>query len=74
MPRGGVVRDPAIWERVLLAVGADAIAAGLVPHRVIRSPIAGGDGNVEFLAELLCEGGNEMADYLRSTVEAVRAG
>jgi 23S rRNA (cytidine1920-2'-O)/16S rRNA (cytidine1409-2'-O)-methyltransferase len=52
VPRGGVVRDPVIWERVLLAVGADATDSGLAPRRAIRSPIAGGDGNVEFLIEL----------------------
>lgn len=52
VPRGGVVRDPAVWERVLLDLGADAAAAGFAPRGVIRSPITGGDGNVEFLVEL----------------------
>lgn len=52
VPRGGVVRDPATWRRVLEAVAARAADIGLRPCRVIRSPIAGGDGNVEFLMEL----------------------
>ncbi len=52
VPRGGVVRVPAVWERVLRDLGTDAAAAGLAPLRVIRSPITGGDGNVEFLVEL----------------------
>ena len=34
VPRGGVVTDPAVWERVLRDVAASAEAAGLHPHRV----------------------------------------
>ncbi len=52
VPRGGVVRDPSVWRTVLLRLEADAAAAGLGPTGLIRSPIAGGDGNVEFLALL----------------------
>ena len=50
VPRGGVVRDPSTWERVIRQVGAAATAADLGPRGVMRSPITGGDGNVEFLA------------------------
>jgi len=52
VPRGGVVRDPAVHREVLAQFGADACAAGFEPIDLIRSPIAGGDGNVEFLAHL----------------------
>jgi 23S rRNA (cytidine1920-2'-O)/16S rRNA (cytidine1409-2'-O)-methyltransferase len=52
VPRGGVVRDPWVWERVLMGVETDAVAAGLHPHRAIRSPIQGSDGNVEFLVDI----------------------
>jgi 23S rRNA (cytidine1920-2'-O)/16S rRNA (cytidine1409-2'-O)-methyltransferase len=52
VPRGGVVRDPAVWRRVLEEVGEAGERAGLHAHRAIASPIAGGDGNVEFLADL----------------------
>jgi 23S rRNA (cytidine1920-2'-O)/16S rRNA (cytidine1409-2'-O)-methyltransferase len=52
VPRGGVVTDPATWERVLHQVGESATAAGLHAHRAIRSPITGSDGNVEFLTDL----------------------
>lgn len=48
----GVIRDPAIWRRVLEEVavaGADA-GAGLLGAAV--SPLRGGDGNVEFLFHL----------------------
>ena len=49
--RGGIVRDPDVWRRALEAVGATAAQLGLGPHRSIRSPITGADGNVEFLVE-----------------------
>jgi len=52
VPRGGVVRDPAVWERVLVDLEADARDIGLVVREVTRSPILGGDGNVEFLADV----------------------
>jgi len=52
VPRGGVVRDPATWRRTILTVAESATRIGLHPWRVIRSPIAGSDGNVEFLMEL----------------------
>jgi 23S rRNA (cytidine1920-2'-O)/16S rRNA (cytidine1409-2'-O)-methyltransferase len=52
VPRGGVIREPAVWERVLDEVRSAAADAGLRPRHTIRSPIAGGDGNVEFLLEL----------------------
>jgi 23S rRNA (cytidine1920-2'-O)/16S rRNA (cytidine1409-2'-O)-methyltransferase len=52
VPRGGVVRDPAVWARVLRDVIAAASASGMPARDVVRSPIAGGDGNVEFLAVL----------------------
>jgi 23S rRNA (cytidine1920-2'-O)/16S rRNA (cytidine1409-2'-O)-methyltransferase len=52
VPRGGVVRDPAVHRDVLLACGASARKAGFGPVDVIRSPLAGTDGNREFLALL----------------------
>jgi 23S rRNA (cytidine1920-2'-O)/16S rRNA (cytidine1409-2'-O)-methyltransferase len=52
VPRGGVVRDPAVHRDVLRAVGEAARSAGLPPVAVIRSPIEGGEGNAEFLALL----------------------
>lgn len=52
VPRGGVVREPETWRRVLETVAEHATGIGLHPWHVIRSPITGGDGNVEFLMEL----------------------
>jgi 23S rRNA (cytidine1920-2'-O)/16S rRNA (cytidine1409-2'-O)-methyltransferase len=47
--RGGVVRDPAVWSRVL-AENAEAFAeAGWSPQDLMASPVLGPAGNVEFL-------------------------
>ncbi len=47
--RGGVVRKPEIHRRVLADVLAVSAAAGLAPAGLIRSPLTGPKGNVEFL-------------------------
>ncbi|MDH4334005.1 MAG: TlyA family RNA methyltransferase [Chloroflexota bacterium] len=52
VPRGGVVRDPAIHRAVLLRFAVDAASAGFRPIGLIESPLAGADGNREFLALL----------------------
>jgi 23S rRNA (cytidine1920-2'-O)/16S rRNA (cytidine1409-2'-O)-methyltransferase len=52
VPRGGVIRDPATHATVLRRFGTDAEEAGFGLHGVIRSPVTGTDGNVEFLAHL----------------------
>ena len=74
VPRGGVVTDPAVWERVLRDMWTDALAAGLHAQRAIRSPVRGADGNVEFLVDLRVHSEDDMAAYVESTVGAVRAG
>jgi 23S rRNA (cytidine1920-2'-O)/16S rRNA (cytidine1409-2'-O)-methyltransferase len=70
VPRGGVVRDPEVWQRVLVEVGSAAGETGLAPHRAIRSPITGSDGNVEFLVDLYA-GPTDTADYEASCAAAV---
>jgi 23S rRNA (cytidine1920-2'-O)/16S rRNA (cytidine1409-2'-O)-methyltransferase len=47
--RGGVVRDPATWRRVVLDVSAACGALALAPRGVIASPAPGPAGNIEFL-------------------------
>ena len=71
VPRGGVVTDPAVWERVLRQVASAAEEAGLHSHRAIRSPITGTDGNVEFLADLRLEPADAHAFEL-SVIDATR--
>ncbi len=48
----GVIRDPAIHQQVLDEVLAAAVEAGFEQRGVMRSPILGPKGNVEFLAWL----------------------
>lgn len=52
VPRGGVVRDPAVHRRVLIQLAADAREAGLVAVDLVASPRTGRQGNREFLALL----------------------
>lgn len=44
----GVVRDPAVWRRVLAEVATSASEHGLVPSGITPSPLRGAAGNVEF--------------------------
>ena len=48
--RGGIVSDPAKHERVIQEVNQAADNLGLKVRGVVESPIAGADGNREFLA------------------------
>jgi len=50
--RGGVVRDPAVWARVLDEVVSVAGALGLGAIHAMASPVKGPAGNVEFLLAL----------------------
>jgi 23S rRNA (cytidine1920-2'-O)/16S rRNA (cytidine1409-2'-O)-methyltransferase len=50
--RGGIVRDAAVHDRVLAEVAAAADALGLKPRATTPSPVAGMEGNREFLMHL----------------------
>jgi 23S rRNA (cytidine1920-2'-O)/16S rRNA (cytidine1409-2'-O)-methyltransferase len=47
--KGGVVRDPAVHERVCAAAAEWVASRGWTPEGVVQSPIRGPEGNVEFL-------------------------
>ena len=47
--KGGVVRDPAVWRRVLGEVARALAAEGVAPVDLMASPVRGPAGNVEFL-------------------------
>jgi 23S rRNA (cytidine1920-2'-O)/16S rRNA (cytidine1409-2'-O)-methyltransferase len=47
--RGGVVRDPQVHADVLRSFGQTAQELGCSPIDLLRSPIEGPAGNVEFL-------------------------
>jgi 23S rRNA (cytidine1920-2'-O)/16S rRNA (cytidine1409-2'-O)-methyltransferase len=53
VPRDGVIRDPDVHLAVLQRFGEDARQAGFGIRGLIRSPLTGGEGNVEFLAHLV---------------------
>jgi 23S rRNA (cytidine1920-2'-O)/16S rRNA (cytidine1409-2'-O)-methyltransferase len=46
--RRGVVRDPEVWRRVIVAVGEACSDSGVLPDSVMASPLRGPAGNVEF--------------------------
>lgn len=50
--KGGVVRDPRVHRQVLEQIMTWCVENGLPPRGLIRSPITGPAGNVEFLAWL----------------------
>ncbi len=50
--KGGIVKDPAVHRHVLEDLLGWASANSLPPAGLIRSPITGAEGNVEFLAWL----------------------
>jgi 23S rRNA (cytidine1920-2'-O)/16S rRNA (cytidine1409-2'-O)-methyltransferase len=52
VPRGGVVRDPAVHRRVLIRLAADARQAGFAARNLVASPRTGRQGNREFLVLL----------------------
>ena len=49
---GGVVRDPAVWSRVLQDVIAAGAGLGLGARALMASPLPGPAGNVEFVLQL----------------------
>ena len=57
----GVIRDPAVWRRVLGEVRTAFSDSGAAMIGVMRSPLLGADGNVEFLA-LFHPGGGPVVD------------
>jgi 23S rRNA (cytidine1920-2'-O)/16S rRNA (cytidine1409-2'-O)-methyltransferase len=64
---GGVVRDPAVWSRVIDAVITAGAALGLGAHAVMASPLPGPAGNVEFVLQLGpgVDGGADVAAAVR---------
>ena len=71
--KGGVVRDPEVHREVLQRILTWAAQNGLQPQGLIRSPITGPAGNVEFLALLHRHPSTSTFD-VQSAVEAVLSG
>ena len=59
--RKGIVRDPAVHERVVARVTQAAAGLGLARAGLTPSPITGAEGNVEFLLHLRPAAGRDAA-------------
>jgi 23S rRNA (cytidine1920-2'-O)/16S rRNA (cytidine1409-2'-O)-methyltransferase len=59
--KGGVVRDPAVHRQVLQRILTWATQNSLSPQGLIRSPIKGPAGNIEFLA-WMCKSDSDGID------------
>jgi 23S rRNA (cytidine1920-2'-O)/16S rRNA (cytidine1409-2'-O)-methyltransferase len=70
VPRGGVVRDPDVHREVLRRFGEAARENGFGTAALLRSPLVGTDGNVEFLALLTAPPGLGAAAWA-ARVDAV---
>jgi 23S rRNA (cytidine1920-2'-O)/16S rRNA (cytidine1409-2'-O)-methyltransferase len=64
--KGGVVRDPAVREEVVLNILEAAAGEGFTSVGTMESPIKGPKGNVEFLAYLVWEGEKSPASSIQS--------
>jgi 23S rRNA (cytidine1920-2'-O)/16S rRNA (cytidine1409-2'-O)-methyltransferase len=72
--RGGVVRDPDVWHRVLVDVIDACGAEGWCPMGVMASPLTGPAGNVEFLLAASRRGPERLdAADLEGAIEEGRA-
>lgn len=70
----GVISDDAVWRRVLHEVHDAFATRGAAIMGAMTSPIAGADGNVEFLVHLVApSSGNTVASGRTSVLDAVVA-
>ena len=65
--KGGIVKKPEHRLSAIRRVFASAKECGLYPQALIRSPVVGGDGNIEFLA-LFSKQFTELDEQLFGTV------
>ena len=66
----GVIRDGAVWRRVLIALRSDVEARGAAMMGLMISPITGAQGNVEFFALIAVPGaGATVATSLPGAVD-----
>ncbi|TDF99248.1 TlyA family RNA methyltransferase [Paenibacillus piri] len=71
VPKTGVVREPAVHTDVLQTTLSFAAEAGFVLKGLTHSPIRGGEGNVEFLAYMVCNT-DQTAPSQEQTEEWIR--
>jgi 23S rRNA (cytidine1920-2'-O)/16S rRNA (cytidine1409-2'-O)-methyltransferase len=69
----GVIRDPRIWRRSLMAVSSAFVASGAAIIGLMVSPLRGADGNVEFFAHVrsVSDGSPGLGDEIQTAVDLV---
>lgn len=72
--KGGVVRDPEVWRRVLTEVATAAAEEGWVGFDATASPLLGPAGNVEFLVHLTTGSATPVAEVAERIDRAVDDG
>jgi 23S rRNA (cytidine1920-2'-O)/16S rRNA (cytidine1409-2'-O)-methyltransferase len=72
--RGGVVRDPDVWRRVISEVADACSAVGLAPQAVAASPLTGPAGNVEFSLHCVKGGAVRLHELDDAIGEGLRIG
>jgi 23S rRNA (cytidine1920-2'-O)/16S rRNA (cytidine1409-2'-O)-methyltransferase len=65
----GIVRDPSVWARALESVTSTYSAHGAAIMGVMVSPVAGADGNVEFVAHLRAQSEQGVCPDIVAVVE-----
>ena len=72
--KGGVVRDPGVWHRVLLDVACGRRRVGWVRFDATASPLLGPAGNVEFLTHLAVAPATPAQEVEHGSTAAVAEG
>jgi 23S rRNA (cytidine1920-2'-O)/16S rRNA (cytidine1409-2'-O)-methyltransferase len=72
--KGGVVRDPTVWSRVLHEVAAAAAPLGWLRFDATASPLLGPAGNVEFLVHLTAGPASTDEEVAAAVATAVAEG
>jgi len=67
----GVITDPASWRGALERVASSLASHGTAVRGVARSPLTGGDGNVEFLLHAVRGGSGLSTDQLDAVLAGV---
>ena len=70
----GVIRDPAVWRRVLEDVRSAVVSQGASMMEAMVSPLRGADGNVEFLVRLSPRPGAPRVDLDAVVADAAADG
>ena len=71
--KGGIVRDPAVHRRVLMDHLDVAAQSGFRVLGLTPSPIAGGEGNIEFLSHLILASSPRLAVSAEDVERVVEA-